>query len=98
MAKLKDKDYDFSAEAVKRRRTLPKGRIIALTVLVILQILCVVFIFLYEPSPKDVIENYEIYVTPKDDGTLDIEYKLLWTPLDPDEPLTFVYLGVANPN
>ena len=98
MDKKIDVEYDFSDKTIKRRRTLPKGKIILLTILIILQVLCVLGIVLYRPKPQDIIDKYEIYVTPQDDGSLDIEYRLTWTPLDESEPLTFVYLGIANPD
>ena len=88
MARRKANPYDFSEEAIKKRRTFPIGRLIALMVLVIVQIACILFAIYYNPTPDDKIDKYEIYVVPRDDGTLDIEYKLRWTPLSSSEPLT----------
>ena len=101
MADKEKINYDFSDKTIKRRRSFPKKRAILLAILILLQALCVFGIFTYEPSapsPQDVIDKYKIFVTPRDDGSLDIEYNLKWTPLDPDEPLTFIYIGMANPD
>ena len=100
MANQEEVKYDFSEKTVKRRRKFPKANVIWLVVLIILQIGCVVGIFLIDPGahPQDKIDSYQVFVTPKEDGTLDIEYRFTWTPLDPDEALTFVYVGVANPD
>ena len=101
MADKEKINYDFTDKTIKKRRTFPKSRAIVLTILILLQALCVFGIFAFEPpvpSPQDVIDKYEIFVTPNEDGSLDIEYNLKWTPLDPDEPLTFIYIGMANPN
>lgn len=98
MAKRKKKSiYDFSEEAIKKRRTFPTPRLILLIALIIVQVFFVLFMIFYEPTPQDKIEKYEIFVTPKDDGTLDIEYKIRWMPLDTSEPLSWVYIGVPNP-
>ena len=101
MADKEKINYDFTDKTIKKRRTFPKSRAIILTILILLQALCVFGIFAFEPpvpSPQDVIDKYEVFVTPNEDGSLDIEYNLKWTPLDPDEPLTFIYIGMANPN
>jgi len=97
MSRRKANPYDFSEEAIKKRRTFPLSRLIGLIALVIVQIACILFAIYYEPTPDDKIDKYEIYVVPRDDGTLDIEYKLRWTPLSSSEPLTWVYIGVPNP-
>lgn len=98
MAKEKEVKYDFSEETIKKRRRFPVGKTILLSVFILLQLLCVAAMFIYTPKPQDVIDKYEVFVTPKDDGTLDIEYRFTWTPLDPSEPLSFVYVGVPNPD
>ena len=98
MAEQNDVKYDFSEQTIKKRRSLPKGRIVLIVLMVALQVLCVLGIIFYRPSPQDVIDSYRVYVTPKDDGSLDVQYMFTWTPLDADEPLTFVYVGMANPD
>ena len=93
----KDKN-DYSEEYVKKHRRFPVGYTILLFVLVLLQIAFILVAVFYEPSPQDKIENYAVTVTPKEDGTLDIEYDITWCALDADEPLTWVTVGIANPN
>lgn len=93
--KTKDKN-DYSEAAILRNRTFPKTSAIIITIAVIAQIVCVFFIAFYEPTPQDIIENYEITVKPYIDGTLDIEYSFVWTALDKTEDLTWVKIGTAN--
>jgi len=89
--------YDFSKETIEKRRTFPTWRVIVLILLLVVQVFCVAGIIFYKPTPQDRIDSYEIYIEPRADGTLDMEYKLHWTPLV-DEPLEDIYIGVANPN
>lgn len=98
MAEDKDVKYDFSEETIKRKRKFPVARTVLLVILILLQIGLAALMVFYEPKPQDEIAKYRVYVTPKSDGTLDIEYRILWTPLDEDEPLTFIYVGVPNHN
>jgi hypothetical protein len=70
----KQKKYDFSKETIKKRRAFPTAKTILLVCLVVLQVICVLGIIFYNPSPQDVIEKYNIYVTPNDDGSLNIDY------------------------
>ncbi len=80
----------------KAKRAFPIVNLIVLIVLVTLQTAGIIFAILYEPSPQDRIDSYTVTVAPLDDGTLDIEYKFLWTPLDNSEELTWVEVGIAN--
>lgn len=93
--KIRD-DVDFSEETVKRRRTFPTGKTILLCVLIVIQIALVFAFLLYDPQPQDVIDEYLLTVSPREDGTLDVKYEFVWTPLDEDEPLTWVEIGIAN--
>lgn len=97
MAKIKDKN-NYSEEYVKKHRSFPVAYTILLVILVLIQIVTLLFGIFYEPTPQDVIESYCVTVTPRDDGTLDIAYDILWRALDESEPLTFVTLGMANAN
>jgi hypothetical protein len=49
-------------------------------------------------KPLDEIQNYEITVSPRADGTLDIAYHIEWKVLDDTQegPLTWVKIGIAN--
>ena len=88
----------YSPETVREKRKFPKGYTVLLVILIILQILMILGGIFYKSSPKDRIDSYVVYVTPWADGTLDIEYKIKWTALDSSEPLTWVEIGMANPN
>ncbi|MBR2024657.1 MAG: hypothetical protein IKA02_02480, partial [Clostridia bacterium] len=98
MSREKANPYDFSEEAIKRRRTFPKKSTWLIIGLSIVIAICVLVIIFYDPSPRDRIDNYEIFIEPQENGTLNIEYKIKWSPLDTRGPLTWVYIGVANPN
>ena len=89
---------NYSDEYGKESRAFPKFKIFLLVLLVLFQIGCILFIALYQPAPLDRIESYNVTVTPLEDGSLAIEYDILWRALDEDEPLTWVTVGMANPN
>ena len=93
----KDKN-DYSEEYVKAHRTFPVANTVLLVICVIVQIAAVILSLLYTPVPQDLIKEYKVTVSPRDDGTLDVEYYFLWQPLDTTEPLTWVEIGMANPN
>ena len=97
MAKVKDKN-NYSKEYVKEHRSFPLAYTVLLVILVLVQIGSLFLAIFYEPTPQDVIESYCVTVTPKEDGTLEITYDILWCAMDESEPLTFVMLGMANPN
>ena len=97
MAKFKDRN-DYSEEYVRKHRSFPFAYTVILVFLVLLQIGGIAFAILYQPSPKDRIDRYSVTVTPREDGTLDIVYDILWCALDEDEPLTWVIIGMANAN
>ena len=97
MAK-KPKDYNYTEEEIKKNRTFPKANTVILAILITVQLICCLVMIFYKPEPQDVIKSYNVYVTPKDDGSLDIEYEFTWTPLDKNEPLSWVEIGMANGN
>lgn len=82
----------------KETPSFPILNICLLVLLVLFQIGCILFIVFYQPDPMDRIESYNVTVTPLDDGSLVIEYDILWRALDEDEPLTWVTIGMANAN
>lgn len=90
--------HDFSEKAIKSRRKFPKLNTFLIILFLALEVACVLFMIFFNPPLQDRIDKYDVYVSPRADGTLDIEYKLLWTPLDALEPLEWVYVGLANPN
>lgn len=89
--------HDFSEETVKKKRTFPTANTCLLIFLMALQIGCLLFGIFYTPTPQDRIESYTVTVTPLEDGSLDITYDIVWCALDASEPLTWVTVGMANP-
>ena len=88
----------YTKERIRKLRTFPTGKLILLVCLITVQVLLAVLIFVIPtPAPQDTINEYTVTVTPRTDGSLDIEYRIVWTPLDPSEPLTWVDVGAANP-
>lgn len=91
----KDKN-DYSEDVILRERTFPKRNTVIIIFLVIIQVALIGFAVLYEDKPKDIIDSYEITATPNSDGTVDLEYSFVWTPVDKFEDLTWVEIGLAN--
>ena len=97
MAEKKYKDPDiFEEEYVRKNRTFPRTNAVLLTLCIIVQVLLVIFAIFYNPKPQDIINEYNITVSPCDDGSLDIEYSFVWTALDTGEELTWVDIGMAH--
>ena len=93
------KNYDhinLSEEYIKEHRTFPTGKTVLLVLFLIVQICAVLFAIYYQPTPQDIIKEYNITAEPKADGTLDITYSFVWEAKDEDEPLTWVEIGIAN--
>ena len=91
-------DEEYTREEIEKKRTFPKKNTIFLVVLAVLQVVVLVFMILYEPPVQDVIDSYTVSVEPFKDGTVDIRYSFVWTPVDKYEDLTWVEIGVPNPN
>ena len=85
-------------EYIESNRTFPISKTILLLLIIALQIGLIYFSFSYKPKPQDLIHQYNVTVTPLDDGSLDIEYYFLWEALDPSEELSWVEIGMANEN
>ncbi len=88
----------YDEQYTKSQRTFPTTSIVLLVIILVVQIGLVVFGFVYQPKPQDVIHQYDVTVTPRSNGSLDIEYHIVWEALDPNEPLTWVEIGMANQN
>lgn len=86
----------YSKETIREKRSFPVGGAIGIGVIVVVQIVLIVFAVLYTPKPQDVIREYEIVVTPQENGALVLDYRIVWTPLDENEPLTWVEIGMPN--
>ncbi len=97
MAKRKKQD-PFSKEVIKAKRTFPTGKTIGIIVLILIQITALTIALIFDPQPQDKIDLYELTVTPREDGTLDIDYSFTWTALDEDEELTWIDIGMPNEN
>ncbi len=98
MGKRNKRTDPYSKEAILRERTFPMGSVIWITALLLVQILAMTLALLYTPTPQDRIDLYEITVTPREDGSLDLDYHFVWTPLDKSEDLTWIEIGMANPS
>ena len=97
MKKKIDKN-NYSEEYVKKHRTFPVRNTIILVICIAVQIFIGVSASVYEPKPQDIIEEYNVTVVPQTNGTLDIYYNFLWWAVDISEELTWVDIGMANPN
>lgn len=101
MAKKRKKNYSekanpYTEEVIKKRRKFPVFNSVLLVLFVVLQVLLVVACCLYDPEPQDVIKEYEVTVTPREDGALNMEYSFVWEALDTSEDLTWVEIGMPN--
>ena len=85
-------------EKLRAKRTFPIGYTILLVVIVMAQIGLIFLGVRYQPKPQDVIHQYNVTVQPLNDGSLDIEYPLVWEALDTSAELTWVEMGMANYN
>ena len=88
----------YTQEEIRAHRTFPTGNTVLLAVIIAIQIGLIVFGICFQPKPLDVIRQYDVTVEPQADGSLDIEYHLLWEPLDTSEALTWVEIGMPNEN
>ena len=93
----REKTYDpFSEETVKKERRFPVWRLVLIFIFLIIQVLAIAFSVRYKPTPQDRIESYQIIAEPKSNGSVDIEYRFVWTALDTSEELTWIDIGVPN--
>ena len=88
----------YEEKYIKANRTFPTGYTVLLVVLLAVQIGLVCLGICYQPKPQDVIHRYDVTVQPLADGSLDVEYHLVWEALDTSEELTWVEIGMANEN
>ncbi len=97
MAK-QEKYGPYSPEIIRKKRTFPKSKTIGLFICLGIQVLCILFAVFFTPKPQDRIQRYELLAEPQADGTLDLEYRFVWTALDTSEDLTWVEIGMPNRN
>lgn len=88
----------YTEEEIRSNRSFPTANTILLVIIIAVQIGLVVLGICYQPKPQDVIHQYNVTVQPLSDGSLDIEYHLVWEALDTSEALTWVEIGMANDN
>lgn len=88
----------FDEEYTKANRKFPIGRAILLAVAFVIQIILIVAVALFDPQPQDVIRQYDVTVEAREDGTLDVTYHFVWEACDTSEKLTWIEIGMPNPN
>ena len=88
----------YEEKYIKANRTFPTGATVWLVLILAAQIALIIFGFTFQPKPLDRIRQYNVTVEPQADGSLDIEYRLVWQALDETAELTWVEIGMANPN
>lgn len=88
----------YEEKYIKSNRTFPTGNTVLLLIIIAVQVGLIFLGICYQPKPQDVIHQYNVTVEPLDDGSLDIEYRLVWEALDESEELTWVEIGMANEN
>ena len=93
-----NKKENYGPADIKRNRKFPIWNTILLVIIVAVQIGLIVLGIWYQPKPQDLIRQYQVTVQPLADGSLDIEYRLVWEALDEYEELTWVEIGMPNEN
>ena len=88
----------YEEKYIKSNRTFPTWNTVLLGFIVAVQVGLILLCIFFQPKPQDVIHQYNVTVEPQQDGTLDIEYRLVWEALDQSEELTWVEIGMANEN
>ena len=66
------KNYDhinLSEEYIKEHRTFPTGKTVLLVLFLIVQICAVLFAIYYQPTPQDIIKEYNITAEPRENAT-----------------------------
>ncbi len=86
----------YSEETIKKKRKFPTVNTVVIIVALCIQVIILAIAILNDPKPQDRIDNYEIVATPRSDGTVDLEYRFVWTALDTSEDLTWVEIGMPN--
>ncbi len=96
MAKRKIKTDPYSKEAIQKNRTFPVWNTVLIVFLALVQAILILVAVNIDPQPQDVIEEYDITVVPRSNGTLDVTYSIVWRALDSSEELTWVEIGMPN--
>ena len=96
--RLVNKKEIFTDADIRANRKFPTWSTVLLAIILVVQIGLIALGIWYQPKPQDVIRQYNATVEPRDDGSLDIEYRFVWEALDESEELTWVEIGMANEN
>ena len=88
----------YEEKYLRANRTFPTANTVLLAVILAIQVGLILLGIWYQPEPLDVIHQYDVTVEPQADGSLDIEYHLVWEALDTSEALTWVEIGMPNEN
>ena len=94
--KAKKDNYDYSDQAIKKRRKFPVKNTVIVAICVVAQIILTIVAITQKAEPQDIIEKYNVTIETLDDGSLDIEYSFLWKAIDTTEELTWVEIGMPN--
>ena len=92
------KTTKYEEKYIKANRTFPTANTVLLVIVVCIQIGLILLAICYQPTPQDLIHEYQVTVESLEDGSLDIEYRFVWEALDTSEELTWVEIGMANEN
>ena len=84
------KTTKYEEKYIKANRTFPTANTVLLVIVVCIQIGLILLAIFYQPTPQDLIHEYQVTVDPLEDGSLDIEYRFVWEALDTSEELTWV--------
>lgn len=95
---LVNKKEIFTDADIQANRKFPTWSTVLLSIIVLVQLGLIALGIWYQPKPQDMIRQYHVTVEPLRDGSLDIEYRLVWEALDESEKLTWVEIGMANEN
>ena len=93
---MKLNNEPYSEETIKLKRKMPVRNIVIMVFLVAIQVIAILLAAVNKPRPLDQIDEYNVTVTPQSDGTLKIEYDIVWRALSVSEPLEWVEIGLAN--
>lgn len=86
----------YDEKYIKENRTFPLSKTILLVVILVIQIGILAAAFHFEPKPQDIIRQYDVTVSAREDGSLDILYHFVWEAVDTSQELTWIEIGMAN--
>ena len=93
---MKD-NKEHKSRLTKKKRKFPWINAVILIICILIQTASIAYAVTYPVEPDDIIKSYTVTVEPADNGTLNIRYDLEWQAVSV-YPLTWVEIGVANPD